>query len=267
MGHQMSRSKSLSIYENLDTSFVNLGALLRYLQQQGFQGRVQVSMGDYEALIRLRAGERPACRERDKTTGREGEGDAALQRVLVRATDTGGIINVYREDEQAGFEAAPAGPLTTPRTASSLRATPEEAGPEPPDEETNWQELLETCGELIASVERAARSTGADFNALFQTARLELADDYSFLDPNGGRFEYASGRIELRSSLSPRAFVSGLGEALRRVVEKAAVGQRAASARERVALELAVLARRRGHHLTRFGIMPQLDRIAGTRVL
>ena len=120
---------------------------------------------------------------------------------------------------------------------------------------------------MIAAVERAARSTGANFDAMFRAARLELADDYSFLDPNGGRFQYANNEVELLSSPGPRAFVSGLGEALRRVVEKLASGSRAASIRERVALELAVLARRRARQLEYFGFMPQLDRIAGTRVI
>ena len=105
----MSRSNNFTVYENLDTSFVNLGALLRYLQQRDFTGRVRLDMGDYKAEIRLRAGERPHCREHDTATGREAEGDAALQRLLVRAMDAGGVISVYREEgEAARFEESPA---------------------------------------------------------------------------------------------------------------------------------------------------------------
>jgi hypothetical protein len=262
----MSRSKNFSVYENLDTSFVNLGALLRYLQQRDFNGRVHLNMGDYMAEVRLRAGEQPSCRERDTTTGREGEGEAALQRLLVRAMDAGGIISVYSE-EAAGMDAAFEDAETESHAGATAGAAPAEAGREPSDDEIDWQGLLRTSADLIASVERAARSTGANFDALFQMARLELADDYSFLDPNGGRFEYANNEIELHASPSPRAFVSGLCEALRRVVEKLTLGKRAASVRERVALELAVLARRRRRQLDHFGFMPQLDRIAGTRVI
>jgi hypothetical protein len=120
---------------------------------------------------------------------------------------------------------------------------------------------------LIACVERAVRAAGADFDTMFRAARMELADDYSFLDPNGGRFEYINNEVELHSNVASRAFVSGLSEALRRVVERLVAGRRAASLRERVALELAVLARRRGPQLEYFGFMQQLDRIAGTRVI
>lgn len=264
----MSRSKNFSVYENLDTSFVNLGALLRYLQQRDFVGRVHVDMGDYQAEIRLRAGERPQVRERDTTTGREGEGDAALQRLMVRSLDAGGIINVYSEAaEQSGIDAAFEEQATESQPKTMAGTVREETGRELSDKEIDWKGLLRTSADLIASVERAARSMGANFDALFRMARLELADDYSFLDPNSGSFEYAGNKIELHVTPSPRAFVSGLCEALRRVVEKLTATARTASVRERIALELAVLVRRRGRQLDHFGFMPQLDRIAGTRVI
>ena len=261
----MSRTKNLYIYENLDTSFVNLGALLRYLQGRDFNGRVDVHLGDYQAEIRLQAGARPWCRELDMTTGREGEGDAALQRLLVRAMEAGGRISVYREEAEAEEAVAqPEEPVAAHRWAGT---EPEAAPREFTDAEIDWQGLLLVCAELIASVERAARSAGANFGVMFRLARLELADDYSFLDPNSGRFEYVNNEIELRERPAPRAFVSGLCEALRRVVEKVAAAGRPASVRERFALELAVLVRRHGQQLKQFGILAHLDRIAGTRVV
>ncbi|HKS29212.1 MAG TPA: hypothetical protein VJS44_15395 [Pyrinomonadaceae bacterium] len=261
----MSRSKNFVVYENLDTSFINLGALLRYLQQRDFTGRVMIDLGDYRAEVRLRAGERPLCRELDTATGREAEGDAALQRLLVRSLDAGGIINVYRERESAAFEEQSA----QPRAEAHADAGARPVGPaaEPVEQEFDWQGLLRTSADLIAAIERSAKSAGANFDAMFRTARLELADDYDFLDPGSGRLQYANGEIELLSSPNPRAFIYGLCEALRRVVERLAAGGRSASIRERVALELAVLARRRARQLEYFGFMPQLDRIAGTRVI
>lgn len=258
----MSRSKNFVVYENLDTSFVNLGALLRYLQQRDFSGRVLVDLGDYRAEVHIRSGERPSCKELDVSTGREGEGDAALQRLLVRSMEAGGRINVYSEEAQGEHAAFEEREAPHAETKSS-----EAGGRELSDEEVEWQELLRTSADLIACVERAARSTGANFDAMFRAARLELADDFPFLDPNSLSFEYANNEVELRASPNARAFVSGICETLRRVVERLAAGNRAASLRERVALELAVVARRRSRQLTAFGIMSQLDRIAGTRVI
>ncbi|HYJ45542.1 MAG TPA: hypothetical protein VEV81_02940, partial [Pyrinomonadaceae bacterium] len=122
-------------------------------------------------------------------------------------------------------------------------------------------------GELIGTIERAALSVGADFTGLLRAVRLEMADDFSFLDPAAGRFDYAGGIVELRANPSVTAYVSSLCEMMRRVVERMATGPRRSTLRERVALELAVLARRRQSQLARFKFTPQLDRIAGTRVL
>src|SRR5947209_20616689 len=44
-----SESKSTVLYQNLDTSFVNLWGLLRKLTQDGFIGRVRVDLKDYTA--------------------------------------------------------------------------------------------------------------------------------------------------------------------------------------------------------------------------
>jgi hypothetical protein len=62
-------------------------------------------------------------------------------------------------------------------------------------------------------------------------------------------------------------FVSGLSEALRRTVDRVAVGDRARRLRERIALELLAVARKRGEVLERSGLRMQLDRIAGTKVM
>lgn len=249
----MNGSKNLTVYENLDTSFVNLGALLRYLQQRDFSGRVVVDMGDYRAEVRLRMAERPLCRELDTVTGREGTGEAAMQRLLVRSLDAGGRISVYGEGAEEPEDEPPAHVAEDDSHLS--------------DEERDFQGMLRAGADLVAAIERAAQSTGANFSILFRLARMELADDYSFLDPNAGLFEYANNEIELHANPSQRAFVSGLCEALRRVVERLAQGTRATSLRERIALELAVVARRRGPQLKHFGFISQLDRIAGTRVI
>jgi hypothetical protein len=131
----------------------------------------------------------------------------------------------------------------------------------------DWSEVVKASGELIGGVERALTGAGADFAALFQATRLELADDYTFLDPLSSGFEYANSQATVTHQLPPHTYVAGLSEVLRRVVEKVATGDRARRVRERVALELALLARKRKELLTRSGFQAQFDRIAGTKVI
>lgn len=250
------------VHENLDTAYVNLAALVRYLQERFFAGRIHVVLDEYEADVLLGGTEPPRVRETDHATGRQAEGEAALHRLFVRAREPGGTISVY--DTSGVPEQKSLGPAAQPFVAP---ARPEREPEELRPEDLDWSDLLRLSGELIGTIERAALATGADFATLFREVRREMADDYSFLDPGTGRFEYGNGEVWLRAKPAARAYVSGVSEALRRVVGRISTGPRASSIRERVALELAVLARRRQAHLARFKFAPQLDRIAGTRVL
>jgi hypothetical protein len=254
--------KSRLVYQNLDTAYVNLAALVRYLRGREFNGRIHVELDEYTADVFLKAGEQTSVRETNYATGRVDEGEAAMQRLLVRASEPGGLVSVFEEN---GEEVRDDEGLQTALVDREETEEPEE-GASP--EENDFKDLVRISGDVIATIERAALSTGADFERLFRDVRLSMADDYSFLDPSAGRFEYSNGVVRLvRSQPSVSAYVSGVSEAMRRVVNKIATGSRAASVRERVALELAVLARRRQAQLAQFKFKAQLDRIAGTRVL
>ncbi|HEX8492340.1 MAG TPA: hypothetical protein VF658_05825 [Pyrinomonadaceae bacterium] len=254
--HAERNAKSRPLFEHLDTTFVNLAALLRYLQQRAFIGRIHVVLDEYEADVLLDEGGTTRVREIDYTTARASEGADALPRLLVRAREPGGLISVYEgTDEKASIETGALAPATD-EAAQHLTA-----------EEAEWRDLVRVSGEIIAAVERAVLSAQADFAGIFRATRLELADDFAFLDPSTRRFEYANATVRLHAGLGMKAYVAGLTECLRRVVEKTAKGGQSARIRERVALELAVLARRRQTQLSRFKLTQQFDRIAGTRVL
>jgi hypothetical protein len=96
---------------------------------------------------------------------------------------------------------------------------------------------------------------------------LELADDYSYLDPTSNALNYSNDVVSLTQDVPESVYVTGLSEALRRTVDRVAVGDRARRVRERIALELLGVARKRREALdhSRFG--RQLDRIAGTKVI
>ncbi|HEX8248798.1 MAG TPA: hypothetical protein VF599_11530 [Pyrinomonadaceae bacterium] len=101
--------KTRPIHENLDTSFVNLSALLRYLQRRQFAGRVRVELSGYEADIVLLEGNKLQVHEHDRIAGRSGEGEEALQRLLIRAREPGGTINVYQMTGEAAKNEPAAG--------------------------------------------------------------------------------------------------------------------------------------------------------------
>jgi hypothetical protein len=262
--------KNRPIHENLDTAYVNLAALLRHLRGRDFVGRVVVLLDEYEADVRLDGASAPRVREINHADGREAEGDAALQRLLVRAREPGGRISVYEsaeEDDEELTERRPEAVLPAPTRSSAAREAEEGAGGGEQPEALAWTELLRLSGDLIGAVERAALSFGADFAAMFRAARLEMADDFSFLDPATERFQYAHGVVRMQAQVSMSTYLSSISETLRRVVDNLATLYRGRSTRERVALELAVLARRRETVIRQFKLVSYLDRIAGTKVL
>jgi hypothetical protein len=291
-------SKHKPLHENLETAFTNLWSLLRSLTQKNFIGRVHVELKDYSADIFMNGSNTPMVREIDRTAGTETLEEAGLHRVVLRARETPGTINVFEGASEAiavrseatsatpALPAASRGPEPTgvdvpePAPAEPIKtgSEPLPAAPaiEAPKELTqdlyrtgsyqDWPAILETTGELVGAIERGINATGGNFESQFGATRLELADDYSFLDPISRTFAYANGVASLSQKPTVSVFVSGLSEALRRTVDRAAVGDRARRVRERVAIEMLTTARKRSEVMERSGLGPQLDRIAGTRV-
>ncbi len=239
------------IYENLDTAFVNLAALLRFLQQRDFTGRVHVELDEYDGDIYLAARHGLETRERDHASGREDAGEAALQRLLVRAREEGGRISVYEHPAADSFTE-----LRPPAAAAAAAQT-----------DVDRRTVLQLSGDVIAAVERALAATSPEsFTAHFSAVRAELADDYPFLPALGACVEYVAGEAHLSRQTDVRGFVEGVCLALSRVVERmAALDAAGRGVRREVARELAALQERRPKALERFRFAPQLERIAGLR--
>jgi hypothetical protein len=328
-----SESKSRVIYENLDTTFVNLWALLRNLSQREFVGRVRVELQDYTADVFMTGSSTPLVHEIDRVAGTDTLEEAALHRLVLRVRETPGTITVFEgpdeavapragpsmetkpassdlaaktdgkdlpihyapgastESEASVLDAASDEPTVTPEIESPPIRKPEapepmvdansDAGgaapvstevveaamPAEPKDEIEWAAVLKASGELVGAVERALTGAGADFTSLFKAACLELADDYTFLDLMSGEFAYENSGVTLTAEIPAGSYASGLSEALRRVVNSVATGDRARRVRERVAVELFSVVRKRRVTLDRSGFLSQLDRIAGTKVL
>lgn len=280
------------LYENLDTSFVNLWALLRYLSQRSFLGRVHVELENYSADVFVNGSETPLVHEIDRDAGTDVVEEAALHRLVLRVRESTGSITVYEGAEesippQAASVVAPPQPFAetmparepeaaTPESMRSSAGKDEEVETVAPASAANPQtaaasgegsDTMRVSRELIGAVERAASSLGADFASLFREARISLADDYTFLDPMADQLHYENSTVAMNRETLPPGYVAGLTEALRRVVDQLATGERARRTRERIALELARVARKDSEALARSGFKEHLDRIAGTPVI
>jgi hypothetical protein len=298
-------AKTTLLYQNLDTTFVNIWSLLRSLTERDFTGRVRVDLPDYSADVFMNGSATPLIREIDRAAGTDTTEEGALHRLVLRARETPGTITVFEGAHEAEASktvaqeetAAQVVEATTKKPIASAPVEKENTivaedkrpatQPSPPSDSlqipgrsnvlteelyptgsyNDWPSILAASGELIAAVERAVNAAGENFGNLFNRVRLQLADDYSFLDPMSRAFDYANGIASLNVELAVSVYASGLSEALRRSVDRVAVGDRTRRVRERVALELLPVARNRTDVLERSGFRSQLDRIAGTRVM
>jgi hypothetical protein len=288
------------LYENLDTSFVNLWGLLRYLSQRSFIGRVRVQLENYTADVFLNGSETPMVHEVDGAAGSDVIEEAALHRLVLRVRESPGSINVYEGADEAvvpertpaeqqdlesdaaeeetvssvSAASAPDEPVAIPESMKSTLDTEPKAeaaeavaqATQPPTE-AEWNDVVRVSGELIAGIDRVATAAGADFAAVFRETRIGLADDYTFLDPMSAQFTYENSAVAVNAPLPLNSYVAGVSEALRRIVDRIASGERARRTRERVALELSRVVRKNEEALARSGFKAQLDRIAGTKVI
>jgi hypothetical protein len=266
------------LYQDLDTSFVNLWGLLRYLSQQSFVGRVHVELADYSADVFVDGREAPLVHEIDRAAGTDVVEEAALHRLVLRVRESPGKISVY----EGADEAVPTGGQSTGADFAAgampdaMRSSEAKQNNDAATETTLVREstsaadpdqIIKLSGELLGAVERAAAAQGANFAALFQQARIKLGDDYTFLDPMSGVLEYHNSSVAVTGGNLPQGFVPGICETLGHVVGQLATGDRARRTRERVALELARVARKNSEVIAASGFKERLDRIAGTKVI
>jgi len=198
-------SKPNPLYQNLDTTFVNLWSLLRNLSQRGFIGRVHVEAKDYSADILLNGSSTPLVHEIDRAAGTDTTEEGALHRVVLRARETPGTISVHEgaheaSSQQNGADAiavaadvrleesappvkpdyfAPPEQLPAPSASHPVDQAPSPAQIDediyPTGSYQDWPAILSTTGELIGAVERAVTASGENFKVLL-TARGAFAN-------------------------------------------------------------------------------------------
>src|SRR5437660_12410413 len=117
--------KTRVLYENLDTTFVNLWALLRTLTQRGFVGRVRVELKDYTADVFMTGSNTPMVHEVDRAAGTDTLEEAALHRLVLRAREAPGSISVFEgADEAVAVQSTTRGTGVPPvNHAQDVRAT------------------------------------------------------------------------------------------------------------------------------------------------
>jgi hypothetical protein len=88
--------KDRQFFDNLDTSFIKLEALVRYLTSRAFTGTIYVKFAGYTGEITFTANRRLRVTEKDQIAGRVIGGEKAYRSIISRSAEPGGIVNVVQ---------------------------------------------------------------------------------------------------------------------------------------------------------------------------
>jgi hypothetical protein len=194
--------KSEVVHSGLNTDFSDLGQLVAKLQSEGHTGYVEISLkgGRGTAMILMRSGE---VLESMLSSGSEVlSGGQALSRIMETASSAGAVFNVHRTVVEEALENA----------AQIL------VGLELPQLQGVWQDI-------VATVERIADGHAGEgtFRKAFKDVLIDSADEYPFLDPFAGEFDYKEGEISYSGPASAE-FSQALGQTLSATVDRIAEG-------------------------------------------
>jgi hypothetical protein len=218
-----------AIHQNLNTSFVNVGALVRYLRNLQFVGSIRIELASYEADIIFTSSKVIQAREYDHIAGRIAHGEAALKRILIRAKEPHGRIHVYKAVEgyagrddgsvfidkaivsQAREMAASVGGTMVQETAFEFVLN---------GKDSENALVLAALSEVLVIVDESLAKGKLSFPAAFRIACDAIAADYPFMDQNHQALAYQDGEIKLNTKADATDIAEAVFAALRPIFKR-----------------------------------------------
>ena len=221
--------KKEPIHQNLNTSFVNVTALVRYLHDLQFVGSIRIELSSYEADIMFTSARTILAREYDHIAGRISQGRDALRRILTRAREPHGRVHVYRAVE--GYAGHDDSAVFVDR-AIVTKAREMAANTGGKMESISQYELvmnnaageqalvLGALSELLRAIDEVLAKGKLSFAAAFGIACEAIAPNYPFMSSDQRALRYKDGEIKLRSTADTSAVASAVFAALRPIFDR-----------------------------------------------
>lgn len=215
--------KKEPIHQNLNTSFVNVTALVRYLQSLQFVGSIRLELSSYEADIVFTSSRTIQAREFDHIAGRIASGADALKRILVRAKEPHGRVHVYRAVE--GYAGHDGVAVFVDRSivtkAREMAANPGGTIASVLQYERVMKGgaaenalVLEALSELLRVIDEVLAKGKLSFAAAFGIACDAIAPEYPFMSSDARALRYKDGEIKLSSNADGATVASAVFAAL-----------------------------------------------------
>ena len=224
-----SHMKKHPIHQNLNTSFVNVEALVRYLRQLQFVGSIKIELSSYEADIVFTSKQTIQAREYDHIAGRISQGKHALQRILIRSKEPHGRIHVYKAVE--GYAGHGDGAIFVDKTILlDAREMAASTGGTPATEKglefvlSNYDSenalVLAALSELLRTIDESLLTANLSFTSAFQLACDAIAPAYPFMEKNRDAMTYTKGEIRLNVPVELSNVASAVFDALKPIFRR-----------------------------------------------
>lgn len=263
--------KKEPIHQNLNTSFVNVGALVRYLRGLQFVGSIRIELASYEAEIVFTESRTVRAREYDPIAGRIAHGEAALQRILIRAKEPHGRIHVYKAAE--GYAGRNDGSifvdkaimvgareLAASRGGTSVStAVSREVVLSSRDSQS--AQVLAAISELLRIIDEALAIGKVSFSAAFRVACDAIASEFPFMRESRGALVYKNGEIALNTDADANVVSSAVFSALRPIFRRLRREQKYSDLLKILSDSLLELATERRPEFVRLGLMNHIEEL------
>jgi|SRR5829696_5805388 len=220
--------KKQPIHENLNTSFVDVAALVRYLRRLQFVGSIRIELSSYEADIIFTTSNTIRAREYDHIAGRISQGEHALKRILIRAKEPHGRIHVYKSVEgYAGHDdsvfidksiVSNAREMAANRGGTASKESSREFLLNDRDREN--APVLAALSELLSIVDQTLAKAKLSFASAFQLACEVIASDYPFIGRNRDALVYRNGEIRLNATADAGTVTAAVFDALSPILRR-----------------------------------------------
>lgn len=184
------------IYEDLSTEFTDLEGLIKKMSSERLSGYIEISLnseldGGFLFFRNGRVVGGYYFWEKAFNASKESQ-----DLLLRKAKRTGGIFHVSKISVET----------KQPKEVSKKETTPEVVA------------ALEELLVLIETLFTSNQTVKADFNTLLKKKCLSMADEYAFLDPFAGEFQYSGRKIRLSGEIGDADLAKGLLAAMAALV-------------------------------------------------
>jgi hypothetical protein len=198
------------LFKGLSTDFTRLDRLLLKLREEKHNGFIEVLTKEHQAMgvLFLEGGE-PVEMFTIPESGPSVFGRKSIPIFVENAIKQGAIFDVYRNEGKILKKEAREGKEV--KEAKEIKEKKVQGrGEDPKELILIFQDIISKAEQLV---DGASRRKGL-FHKVFKESLIEKSEEFAFLDPFAGEFEYREGTIQFTGEIGIKDFAKGMVECL-----------------------------------------------------